>query len=84
MCQIGCGFAGFLTNHHSGRHRIPFQPERDERRCDQNDARNKDGGKVESAIARKHQVHLQATVVSCWRSHIHHTSTYIYIFVLCQ
>lgn len=60
-----------ITYHRSCRNRVPLQPEGDEGRRHQYDARYEDGGEVEGPVAREYQVHLQAAVVSCVRTSSH-------------
>jgi len=57
-----------LTDHHSRRHGIPFEPECDEGAGYQNNARDENRGKVEGAIPREDQIHLQAAVIT-WVTH---------------
>jgi len=53
------------ADHDARRHRVPLQPERNERARDQNDARNEHRREVEGAVAREDQLHSQAAVVAC-------------------
>lgn len=53
-----------ITNHYASRHGVPLQPECDERRRHQNDARYEDRGEVEGTITREHEVDLQTTVIT--------------------
>lgn len=52
------------TYHHSSRHRIPLQPEGDERRRHQDNARNEHRGEVESTISCEFQIHFQTAVIA--------------------
>lgn len=59
------GAPTLLTYHDSSRNCVPFQPERDEGRSDQDDARYKHRGEVESPVSGEYQVHFQTAVVTC-------------------
>lgn len=53
-----------LTYHDASRHGIPLQPEGNEGRGHQYDARNEHRGKVERPVTGKHEVYFQATVIT--------------------
>lgn len=59
-----------LTDHHSRRHGVPFEPECDEGAGYQNNAWDENRGEVEGAIPREDQIHLQAAVIT-WVTHTH-------------
>lgn len=50
--------------HDASRHGIPLQPEGNEGRGHQYDARNEHRGKVERPVTGKHEVYFQATVIT--------------------
>jgi len=56
------------ADHDARWHRVPLEPERDERTRHQDDARNEDGREVERAVPRENQLHAQTAVVSCGRN----------------
>lgn len=53
-----------LTDHHSRRHGIPFEPECDEGAGYQNNAGDENCGEIKGPIPREDQIHFQAAVIT--------------------